>query len=201
MTASSRAPQGAGHPDSERSPFARLTELLAPYTARQASDHAVVRRTTAPGSGFCRPGVGQAYRRFRPLSDRQGNRAVSAGGRDWLSSRFRPAAAARSRQRNPGLERQPRRPVFRGADRGALCRPAQGPAGDPGAQPVLSGLWRRLPRRRLRNHLPADHARQRISARSRRARRSDAGAHRGDSTSPRRPTRRARWRRGITLRD
>jgi aspartate/methionine/tyrosine aminotransferase len=31
MTASSRAPQGAGTQESERSPFARLTELLAPY--------------------------------------------------------------------------------------------------------------------------------------------------------------------------
>src|ERR1700685_1628604 len=31
MTASSRAPQSAGSPQSERSPFARLTELLAPY--------------------------------------------------------------------------------------------------------------------------------------------------------------------------
>src|SRR6201993_5495801 len=31
MTASSRAPQGAGSPESERSPFARLIELLAPY--------------------------------------------------------------------------------------------------------------------------------------------------------------------------
>src|SRR5258708_38985983 len=31
MTASSRAPQGGGALESERSPFARLTELLAPY--------------------------------------------------------------------------------------------------------------------------------------------------------------------------
>src|ERR1700680_451055 len=31
MTAPSRAPQGAGNQESERSPFARLTELLAPY--------------------------------------------------------------------------------------------------------------------------------------------------------------------------
>src|SRR6478672_9662493 len=31
MTASSRAPQGDGALESERSPFARLTELLAPY--------------------------------------------------------------------------------------------------------------------------------------------------------------------------
>ena len=31
MTASSRTPQGVGSQDSERSPFARLTELLAPY--------------------------------------------------------------------------------------------------------------------------------------------------------------------------
>ena len=31
MTASSRAPESAGTQESERSPFARLTELLAPY--------------------------------------------------------------------------------------------------------------------------------------------------------------------------
>ena len=31
MTASSRAPQGAGPQESERSPFARVAELLAPY--------------------------------------------------------------------------------------------------------------------------------------------------------------------------
>ena len=31
MTAPSRAPQGAGSQEGERSPFARLTELLAPY--------------------------------------------------------------------------------------------------------------------------------------------------------------------------
>src|SRR5258708_11409964 len=31
MTASSRAPQDSGSLESERSPFARLTELLAPY--------------------------------------------------------------------------------------------------------------------------------------------------------------------------
>src|SRR5258708_12976473 len=31
MTASSRAPERAGSNESERSPFARLTELLAPY--------------------------------------------------------------------------------------------------------------------------------------------------------------------------
>src|SRR3981189_1770802 len=31
MTASSRAPQGPGSQETERSPFARLTELLVPY--------------------------------------------------------------------------------------------------------------------------------------------------------------------------
>ena len=38
MTASSRAPQGAGSPESERSPFARLTELLAPRTLRSIAE-------------------------------------------------------------------------------------------------------------------------------------------------------------------
>src|SRR3981189_1267416 len=31
MTPPARAPQGAGSPENERSPFARLAELLAPY--------------------------------------------------------------------------------------------------------------------------------------------------------------------------
>ena len=31
MTASSRAPLGSGNEESERSPFLRVTELLAPY--------------------------------------------------------------------------------------------------------------------------------------------------------------------------
>src|SRR6202790_1111314 len=35
LTASSRAPQGAGAPESHPSPFARLTELLAPYQPRK----------------------------------------------------------------------------------------------------------------------------------------------------------------------
>src|SRR6266478_896053 len=49
---------------------------------------------------------------------------------------------------------------------------------DPDAQPVLSGLWRGRPRRRMRTDLPADHARQRILAGSRCARRRDAGQNR-----------------------
>ena len=47
---------------------------------------------------------------------------------------------------------------------------AQGQARDPDAQSVLSGLWRRRPRRGLRADLSADHAGQWILAGSRCAR-------------------------------
>src|SRR6202035_3906452 len=51
-----------------------------PVSARQAIDNAIIRRAAASGPGIRRSGAGAAYRRFRPLSDRQGDRAVPAGG-------------------------------------------------------------------------------------------------------------------------
>ena len=151
-----------------------------PLSAGQAIDCAVIRRAAASGSGLCRPGAGKAHRRFRPLSHRQGHRAVPPGGRELALHPVQPAAADRSRNRASGAERQPRGAVFCRAHRGALCRRAQGQAGDPDTQSVLSGLCRRRPRRGLRGDLSADHARQRIFAGSRCARRRHAGANRRD---------------------
>ncbi len=178
MTASSGVAQGAGSVpagQAERSPFVADDRAAGTLPAGQAIDYAVIRRAAAPGPGFCRAGPGKTHRRFRPLSPRQGHRAVPARGRKLAVHPVRPAAAGRSRERNSGAERQPRRAVLRGDHRRPLCRPAQGQARDPDAQPVLSGLRRRRPRRRLRTDLPADHARQRILAGSRCARRRDAG--------------------------
>ncbi len=193
MTASSRAPEGAGHQASERSPFARLTELLAPYTPGKPLIALSLGRTAASGSRIRRAGARPAHRRFRPLPDRQGDRAVPESRCRLAIDAVRSAAPDRSRKRSPGPEWQPRGSVFRGADRSPPCRRTQGQAGDPGSKSVLSGLWRRRARRVLRHHLSADHARQRFPARSRRARRRDAGADRGDlHRIARQPARRGR---------
>src|ERR1700687_3139055 len=55
MTAPSRAPQGAGAPESERSPFARLTELLAPYQPAKPLITLSLGEPQHPGPAFVGP--------------------------------------------------------------------------------------------------------------------------------------------------
>ena len=180
ITASSRAPQAAGSPQGERSPFLRTAELLAPYQPGKPLIALSLGEPQHPVPAFVGPVLAKAHRRFRPLSHRQGHRAVPPGRRQLACHPVQPAAGDRSRNRAVGAERQPRGTVFCRAHRRALCRRAQGQTCDPDAQSVLSGLCRRRPRRGLRSDLSADHARQRIPAGSRRARRRHAGANRRD---------------------
>jgi len=68
------------------------------------------------------------------------------------------AAAGRSESEILVLNGSREGPVLCGHHGVALCPPRQGPAGDPDAQSVLPGLWRRRPRGRLRAGLSADDA-------------------------------------------
>ena len=181
MTASSGVAQGAGRCRSGRAlAFLRTTELLAPYQPAKPLITLSLGEPQHPVPDFVGPVLAKHIADFGRYPLAKGIEPFRRAAANWLTTRFELAAAGRSRDRNPGAERQPRRAVFRGDHRRPLCRPAQGQAGDPDAQPVLSGLWRGRPRRRLRTDLPADHARQRIFARSRCARRRDAGADRRD---------------------
>ena len=181
MTASSGVAQGAGSVpaagQAERSPFARTTELLAPYQPGKPLITLSLGEPQHPVPDFVGPVLAKHIADFGRYPLAKGIEPFRRAVANWLSTPIQPAPRGRSRERSAGAQRQPRGTVLRRHHRLASCRQPQGPAGDPDAESVLSGLWRRRARRRLRAGLSADHGRQRISARSRFARRCAAGAH------------------------
>ena len=95
MTASSRAPQGAGNatPDSERSPFARTTELLAPYKPAKPLITLSLGEPQHPVPDFVGPVLAQHIADFGRYPLAKGiepfRRAAATG--------FRPASSCRGR--------------------------------------------------------------------------------------------------------
>src|SRR6201985_1306732 len=89
MTPSSRAPQGAGPKESERSPFARTTELLAPYQPAKPLITLSLGEPQHPVPAFVGPGLNEHIADFGRYPIAKGidtfRRAVSG----WLSRRFR----------------------------------------------------------------------------------------------------------------
>src|SRR5207248_11642633 len=59
MTASSRAPESAAHQEGERSPFARTTELLAPYRPAKPLITLSLGEPQHPVPGFVGPVLAQ----------------------------------------------------------------------------------------------------------------------------------------------
>src|ERR1700732_1196860 len=88
MTASSRAPESAGHQESERSPFARTTELLAPYKPAKPLITLSLGEPQHPVPSFVGPVLAiyvRYYAHSRWGGRREPFRRAAAG---WLSSRF-----------------------------------------------------------------------------------------------------------------
>ena len=192
MTASSRAPQGAGSPESERSPFARLTELLAPYQPGKPLITLSLGEPQHPVPAFVGPVLAKHIADFGRYPIAKGTEPFRRAAANWLSTRFELPRAIDPETRASGAEREPRGAVFRRADRRPLCRRAQGQACNPDAQSVLSGLWRRGARRGLRADLSADHACQRISCPISMRSTMPRWREPSRSTSPRRQIRKAR---------
>src|SRR3954452_10350810 len=88
MTASSRAPQGAGTQDSERSPFARLTELLAPYSPGKSLITLAVGEPQHPVPGFVGPVLAQHIADFGRYPAAKGIEPFRKAAAAWLSRRF-----------------------------------------------------------------------------------------------------------------
>ena len=135
MTASSRAPQGAGSQESERSPFARLTELLAPYQPAKPLITLSLGEPQHPVPDFVGPVLAKHIADFGRYPIAKGIEPFRRAAANWLSTRFRLPRADRSRDRASGAQRQPRGTVFRGPHRRPLCRRAQGQARDPDPNP------------------------------------------------------------------
>ena len=177
MTASSRAPQGAGSPESERSPFARLTELLAPYQPGKPLITLSLGEPQHPVPEFVGPVLAKHIADFGRYPIAKGIEPFRRAAANWLSTRFDLPRAIDPETELLVLNGSREGLFFAALTAARYVGERKGRAGDPDAQSVLSGLWRRRPRRRLRADLSADHARQWIPARPRCARRRDAGAN------------------------
>ena len=88
MTASSRAPQGAGSRQSERSPFARLAELLAPYLPGKPLITLSLGEPQHPLPDFVGPVLARHIGEFGRYPIAKGIEPFRRAAANWLSSRF-----------------------------------------------------------------------------------------------------------------
>src|SRR6202045_1515461 len=88
MTASSRAPQGAGSPQSERSPFARLAELLAPHQPGKPLITLSLGEPQHPVPDFVGPVLAKHIGEFGRYPVAKGIEPFRRAAANWLSSRF-----------------------------------------------------------------------------------------------------------------
>jgi len=88
MTIPSRAPQGVSHPDEERSPFARTTELLAPYTPAKPLITLSLGEPQHPVPNFVGPVLTRHIADFGRYPAAKGIEPFRQAAAAWLSSRF-----------------------------------------------------------------------------------------------------------------
>src|SRR4029077_3065768 len=88
MTAPSRAPQGAGSQESERSPFARLTELLAPYQPAKPLITLSLGEPQHPVPGFVGPALAKHPAEFGRYPIAKGIEPFRRAAANWLATRF-----------------------------------------------------------------------------------------------------------------
>jgi N-succinyldiaminopimelate aminotransferase len=84
----SRALQGTGHPDSERSPFARTAELLAPYTPGKPLITLSLGEPQHPVPTFVGPVLAQHIADFGRYPIAKGIEPFRLSAANWLSKRF-----------------------------------------------------------------------------------------------------------------
>ena len=88
MTASSRAPQDAGTRQSERSPFARLTELLAPYKPAKPLITLSLGEPQHSVPAFVGPVLANHIAEFGRYPIAKGIEPFRRAAANWLSTRF-----------------------------------------------------------------------------------------------------------------
>src|ERR1700692_1884313 len=86
--ASSRAPQDAGPQESERSPFARLTELLAPYQPAKPLITLSLGEPQHPVPAFVGPVLAKHIGDFGRYPIAKGIEPFRRAAANWLSTRF-----------------------------------------------------------------------------------------------------------------
>jgi N-succinyldiaminopimelate aminotransferase len=89
MTVPSRAPQGVGHQESERSPFARTAELLAPYQPGKPLITLSLGEPQHPVPDFVGPVLAQHIADFGRYPIAKGIAPFRQSVANWLSKRFK----------------------------------------------------------------------------------------------------------------
>src|SRR5436309_15059547 len=88
MTATSRSSQGAGSQQNERSPFARLTELLAPYQPGKPLITLSLGEPQHPVPDFVGPVLAKHIAEFGRYPLAKGIEPFRRAAANWLSTRF-----------------------------------------------------------------------------------------------------------------
>src|SRR4051794_35543480 len=88
MTATSRTSQGAGSQENERSPFARLTELLAPYQPGKPLITLSLGEPQHPVPSFVGPVLAKHTAEFGRYPIAKGIEPFRRAAANWLSTRF-----------------------------------------------------------------------------------------------------------------
>jgi len=88
MTASSRAPQGGGSRETHRSPFIRLTELLAPYSPAKPLITLSLGEPQHPLPDFVGPVLARHTAEFGRYPVAKGIEPFRRAAADWLARRF-----------------------------------------------------------------------------------------------------------------
>src|SRR3954452_13009789 len=88
MTATSRTSQGAGSQENERSPFARLTELLAPYQPGKSLITLSLGEPQHPVPSFVGPVLAKHTAEFGRYPIAKGIELFRRAAANWLSTRF-----------------------------------------------------------------------------------------------------------------
>src|SRR3954466_5230690 len=89
MTATSRTSQGAGSQENERSPFARLTELLAPYQPGKPLITLSLGEPQHPVPNFVGPVLAKHIGEFGRYPIAKGIEPFRRAAANWLSRRFK----------------------------------------------------------------------------------------------------------------
>ena len=89
ITASSRAPQGSGSSDNERSPFVRLNELLAPYQPGKPLITLAVGEPQHPVPDFVGPVLAKHTAEFGRYPAAKGIEPFRKAAASWISARFK----------------------------------------------------------------------------------------------------------------
>ena len=154
-----------------RSPFVRLRELIDRFPPGQSAISLAVGEPQHPIPPFVGSIIAAHVNEFGRYPANKGLDEFGVAVAGWLGRRYDAGAPGRSGERSAGAQRHPRGTFPRRARRQELGDAARGPAGRAHSQSVLCGLRGRRDRRRLRAGLSADHARDRLPARPRCARR------------------------------